>query len=195
MTNLLNLLAFILVSKAAAAADLSFTKEVALQDKKLSVDAKGFKPAPCSATRNPPTEVGRLPIAEGVTAKIICIDDYDGGFLLTYPSRSGQSKSLELSELSGDAGDQWDRRAWIQKDPDRGVLFLIVTASSNTDTDTGELINCTFSAKQYSWSGVKGEVVEGSLAKPFSPASFGKPIGVDRRCLNADGGWKGLPPK
>lgn len=156
----------------------------------MSIDGAPSSEVPCSKDTRQPLVFGYIALDRNTRARLTCANDYLGGVSLVYTDKKGEAQSINLSRADGDAGAQWDTRSWISVGAG-SLRILNVTLSSSNDTDTGQLLECKVTQKDYTWDSENKVLVRSEPMKNFDPRAFTSPIAVVKECLGERGSWKG----
>ncbi len=177
---------------AVALKEITFAKTLMIGSKWIQIDEGEATAVPCEQV---PQLFGYLKIDAQTTGELTCKDDYMGGTQLRFKDAAGDSRTVDLEQSDGDAGDAWDMRSLISRNKDGRLRIEIISLASRDDIDTEvEEESCSIHESALVWDPVERSFDATDPSGLFTTGKFTLPIGIGGSCLNDKGELKAKSP-
>lgn len=172
--------------------EIVFSEQMVVQKDQYAVDGSAWTPLACSDNPEAPVELGYFQSGDS-KIRLLCYEDYLAGPYLEFEDSGGKNKIIKIALKDADAGEMWDTRTWIKRDPESQNLVLeTVRLSSFEDPESEEMFDCNVTLNAFVWNPQSREFEKYQPAEDFDLTEFSPPIHVSKVCLDEKGYWKGM---
>jgi hypothetical protein len=174
-----------------ASHEIKFKNSIYINDRHISIDKGPPMDVPCTKDSKNPSVFGFIKPGGKGHLQFSCVSGYLGGISVSYRDSEGDLRHMDFSQTDQEAGDAWDTRAWLTRDPEKNLLVRMVTLTSSESPANGGTRSCTMRKLLYFWDVTSQSLIEDSRDVAFEVPIFPGTL-VSPDCFDEFGNWKGL---